>query len=96
MYCMRPMTQVTVPADSAQVPWAGRDLSPSGFETDTGAADPAVLAALATPGDDLALMRAVEAARFVVPIVSDLTEADTTGDLAVAAVTDAEEPATAR
>ena len=71
------------PTDSAQVPWAGRDLSPSGFEADTGAADPALLAALATPGDDLALMRAVEASRFVVPIVADLTEADTTGDLAV-------------
>jgi hypothetical protein len=70
------------PTDSAQVPWAGRDLSPSGFETDTGAADPALLAALAG-SDDLALMRAVEAARFVVPIVSDLTEADTTGALAV-------------
>jgi len=70
------------PTDSAQVPWAGRDLSPSGFETDTGAADPALLAAL-TGSDDLALMRAVEAARFVVPIVSDLTEADTTGALAV-------------
>ena len=71
------------PTDSAQVPWAGRDLSPSGFETDTGAADPALLAALATPGDDLALMRAVEASRFVVPVVADLTEADSTGEHAV-------------
>ena len=65
------------------MPWAGRDLSPSGFETDTGAADPALLAALATPADDVALMRAVEAGRFVVPIVADLTEADTTGEHAV-------------
>ena len=71
------------PTDSAQVPWAGRDLSPSGFESDTGAADPDLLAALAAPGDDVALMRAVEAGRFVVPIVADLTEADPTGDLAV-------------
>ena len=71
------------PTDSAQVPWAGRDLSPSGFETDTGEADPALRAALATPGDDLALMRVVEAGRFVVPIVADLTDADTTGDLTV-------------
>ncbi len=68
------------PTDSAQVPWAGRDLSPSGFESDTGAADPTLLAALATPGADVALMRAVEASRFVVPIVADLTEADTTGE----------------
>ena len=71
------------PTDSAQVPWAGRDLSPSGFESDTGAADPDLLAALAAPGDDIALMRAVEASRFVVPIVADLTEADTTGEHAV-------------
>ncbi len=68
------------PTDSARVPWAGRDLSPSGFETDTGAADPALLATLAAPGDDVALMRAVEGSRFVVPIVADLTEADTTGE----------------
>jgi len=71
------------PTDSADVPWTGRDLSPSGFESDTGAADPALLAALAAPGDDLALMRAVEASRFVVPIVADLTEAGATGELAV-------------
>lgn len=68
------------PTDSAQVPWAGRDLTPSGFETDTGAADPTLLAALAAPGDDLALMRAVEASRFVVPVVADLTESDSTGE----------------
>jgi hypothetical protein len=71
------------PSDSAAVPWSGRELSPSGFETDTGAADPALLAALADPGDDLALMRAVEAARFVVPVVAEPTEVDTTGDQAV-------------
>ena len=71
------------PADSAEVPWAGRDLSPSGFETDTGAADPALRTALATPGGDLALMRAVEASRFVVPIVADLSEADTSAELTV-------------
>ena len=42
--------------DSARVPWAGRQLSPTGFEGDTGAADPDLLRALSTPGDDLALM----------------------------------------
>jgi hypothetical protein len=67
------------PTDSAQVPWAGRDLSPTGFETDTGVADPALLAALATPGDDPALMRAVEASRLVVPVVAEPTEVDATG-----------------
>jgi SseB protein N-terminal domain len=69
--------------DSADVPWAGRDLSPSGFEADTGAADPALLAALAHPGDDLTLMGVVQASRFVVPIVADLTEAGTAGALTV-------------
>lgn len=66
--------------DSAQVPWAGRGLSASGFETDTGAADPALLAALATPGDDVALMAAVEAARFLVPLLAEPTEVDATGE----------------
>jgi len=67
------------PTDSAQVPWAGRDLSPSGFEADTGAPDPLLQAALAGPADDLTLMRAVEASRFVVPVVAEPTEVDTTG-----------------
>ncbi|HYN67139.1 MAG TPA: SseB family protein [Ornithinibacter sp.] len=68
------------PSDSARVPWAGRDLSPSGFETDTGAADPALLDALAAPGDDLALMRAVDASRFVVPVVAEATDVDASGE----------------
>ena len=68
------------PTDSAQVPWAGRDLSPSGFEADTGAPDPLLQAALAGPADDLTLMRAVEASRFVVPVVAEPTEVDTTGE----------------
>ena len=71
------------PADSAEVPWSGRELSSSGFETDSGAPDTRLLAALAGPADDLTLMRAVEASRFVVPVVADLTEADTTGAHAV-------------
>ena len=69
--------------DSADVPWAGRQLSPTGFEADTGEADRALLDALATPSDDVALMRAVEAARFVVPIVTEPTEVDTSGEHAV-------------
>lgn len=72
------------PTDSAEVPWAGRDLSPSGFEADTGAADPALLALLADPDtDDTTLMAAVEAARFVVPIVAEPTP----GTVDMAAVT---------
>jgi len=68
------------PTDSAQVPWAGRDLSPSGFEADTGAPDPLLQAALAGPADDLTLMQALEASRFVVPVVAEPTEVDATGE----------------
>ncbi len=70
-------------ADSAEVPWAGRDLSPSGFEDDTGAADEELRAALTGPADDTRLMRAVEAARLLVPIVAEPSEVDATGELAV-------------
>jgi len=73
----------TPPADSAEVPWAGRDLSPSGFEGDTGEADPALRAALDGAADDLPLMRTVEAARLLVPIVAEPTEVDTRGGPAV-------------
>ncbi|NHA67757.1 SseB family protein [Phycicoccus flavus] len=59
------------PADSADVPWAGRDLGATGFEQDTGAADPALASALAGAADDVSLMRAVEAARLLVPVVAD-------------------------
>ena len=67
-------------SDSAEVPWSGRELSASGFQGDAGAADPVLRSALATPGDDLALMRAVEASRFVVPVVAEPTEVDTSGE----------------
>lgn len=66
--------------DSARVPWSGRELGPSGFEADTGAADPALLAALAGGADDTALMRAVEAARFLVPVVAEPTGIDVTDE----------------
>lgn len=68
--------------DSAGTPWQGRELGPTGFEADTGAADPAVLAAVAD-GDDETLMRAVEAARLIVPIVAEPTSVDDSGPLAV-------------
>ncbi|MGL5928895.1 MAG: SseB family protein [Dermatophilaceae bacterium] len=59
------------PGDSAEVPWAGRELSGSGFEGDTGAPDQALLAALAAePVDDVELARAVEGARLLVPVVA--------------------------
>jgi hypothetical protein len=71
------------PTDSASVPWAGRDLSPSGFESDTGEPDQVLLSALDRPGDDLALMRAVEASRLIVPIVAEPVEVDSSAGLAV-------------
>jgi hypothetical protein len=68
------------PADSARVPWAGRDLSPSGFEADTGGADEHLRALLADAGtDDATLMAAVQAARFVVPIVAEPTAVEASG-----------------
>ncbi|MEO7421312.1 MAG: SseB family protein [Ornithinibacter sp.] len=66
--------------DSARVPWAGRDLSPSGFESDTGAASEALLDALVRGADDATMMRAVEASRLLVPIVAEPTVVDTTGE----------------
>ncbi|MFQ6173385.1 SseB family protein [Oryzobacter sp. R7] len=72
------------PHDSADVPWAGRDLSASGFEADTGEADAHLRALLADPGTpDSVLMAAVETARFVVPVVAEPTEVDSTGEHAV-------------
>ncbi len=71
------------PADSAGTPWRARELTPSGFETDTGAADPALLAVLAESGDDTALMAAVSGSRLLVPVVAEPAEVDRTGDLAV-------------
>ncbi|MBM6399363.1 SseB family protein [Phycicoccus sonneratiae] len=78
------MTGAHDPADSAGTPWQHRELSPSGFETDTGAADPALLAVLADDAtDDTALMRAVEAARLLVPVVAEPTGVDDSGAHAV-------------
>ena len=62
--------------DSGGVPWSGRELSGTGFEADTGAADPNLLAALDDPGDETVLMRAVAQARLLIPIVTVPTEPD--------------------
>ena len=82
--------------DSAAVPWAGRDLSPSGFETDSGAADAhlrALLAGRDTP--DRALFDALAAARLLVPVVAEPVTVeehdgpthDTSVDMAVVTLT---------
>ena len=64
--------------DSAGMPWARRDLSPTGFEGDTGMSDPAVLAALGG-SDEEAMMAALASARFLVAVVAHADEI-VTGD----------------
>lgn len=56
------------PADSAGQSFQGRELPSTGFDTDTGVADPALLAALTA--DDTAFMRVLASARLIVPIVA--------------------------
>lgn len=69
--------------DSAGTTWTGRDLSPSGFEADTGAADPVLRAVLAdSNASDSAVMAQVQQARFLVPIVAEAVALDTSGPLA--------------
>ncbi|NNM44656.1 SseB family protein [Knoellia koreensis] len=74
--------------DSAGIPFGGRELTGTGFDGDTGAADAALEAALADPGDERALMAAVAGARFIVPIVAEPGEVDHSGELAVEKQTD--------
>ena len=75
-------------ADSAGLPWSGRTLSGTGFGEDTGEADPLLLAALADPQDEAALVAAVAGARLIVPIVAVPTEVDDSDDLRVEKSTD--------
>ncbi len=76
------MTGSTGGTDSAGTPWAGRVLGGTGFDADDGAADPALLAALAeaqrrpSADADAALVRAAAAARWLVPVVAVLDESD--------------------
>ncbi len=68
--------------DSAGLTWGGRDLSPSGFETDSGAPDPVLRALLADPATgESELMAALSSARFLVPVVAEPVETDSTGAL---------------
>ena len=68
------------PRDSAGTPFGGRELTGTGFDGDTGAADPALVGALADPGDEVALMAALAAARLLVPIVAEPVSVDTSGE----------------
>ena len=65
--------------DTAGVRWARRDLTPSGFETDMGDSDLALVAALAG-ADEEAMMAAVAAGRFLVAVVAHTEETVTGAD----------------
>jgi hypothetical protein len=77
-----------VSQDSAGIPFTGRQLTGTGFDDDSGAADAALLEALAHREDERALVAAVAAARLIVPIVAAPTEVDDSGGLAVEKSTD--------
>ncbi len=76
------MTGSSGSADSAGTPWAGRILTGTGFDADDGEADEEWLAALAavqgspSAAADAELVRAAAAARWLVPVVAVLDEAD--------------------
>lgn len=77
------------PSDSAGQAWAGKTIPSTGFEGDTGEMDPAVAAALdalrehPTPEVETALVAAVAASRWLVPVVAVAAEVDTSGEHAV-------------
>lgn len=70
----------TGPSDSAGTPFGGRELTGTGFDGDTGAADPALAGALAAPEDEVALMTALAGARLLVPIVAEPVSVDVSGE----------------
>lgn len=74
--------------DSAGVSFSGRVLGGTGFDGDDGSPDPSLTRALGEPGDEPALMRAVAGARFLVPIVAEPAQVDTSRDLTVEKQTD--------
>jgi hypothetical protein len=75
-------------SDSAGISFGGRQLSGTGFDHDLGDADPTLDAALADPGQEAALVRAVEQARLLVPIVAEPAEVDDSRDLTIEKQTD--------
>lgn len=77
--------------DTGGVPWAGRTLTGTGFDDDTGAADAHLARLLATPAqerDEQELVAAVAAARLIVPIVAVPSEVDDSSGIPVDAVSD--------
>lgn len=75
------------PGDSAGIPFSGRQVTSTGFDDDTGAADPQLIDAL-TDGDESAWMRVLVGSRLLVPIVAAPAEVDASGPLAVEKSTD--------
>lgn len=77
------------PSDSAGQAWAGKTIPSTGFEGDTGAADPDLARALSahrhapTPEGETELLERVAAARWLVPVVAVAAEVDTSGAHAV-------------
>ena len=65
------------PADSAGLPWAGREVTDTGFGADDGSADPALRAALAQ--DESTWMAALAGARVLVPVVATEDDRDEHG-----------------
>jgi hypothetical protein len=82
------------PADSAGQVWEGKSIPSHGFSGDTGAADPALVAALVAaqgaPADDTesTVMEHAARARWLVPVVAVATEVDESGPHAVEARSD--------
>ncbi|MGD8150107.1 SseB family protein [Ornithinimicrobium sp. Y1694] len=75
--------------DTGGVPWAGRTLTGTGFDDDTGAADARLAELLAQPDPDpRELVAAVAAARLIVPIVAVPSEIDDSSGIPVDAVSD--------
>lgn len=74
-------------SDSAGRSFGGRSLTGTGFDQDTGEADPALRAALAA-GDEVRLMQLIERARLLVPIVAAAGEVGEQDGLAVEKSTD--------
>lgn len=77
--------------DTGGVPWAGRTLTGTGFDDDTGAADEHLARLLRTPAeerDETELVAAVAAARLIVPIVAVPSEIDESSGIPVDAVSD--------
>lgn len=78
-------------SDSGGLPWEGRTLTGTGFDDDTGEADPRLAGLLAVPEeerDERELVAAVAAARLIVPIVAVPSEVDESSGIPVDAVSD--------